>query len=256
MPDALEEAALSGALFKDNYRPPERSGTPDPDSSDSEADSDDYLHNAPAGESQDALLEEDEIHAKGAQTGIKGVLNDKKAHTRSTQSKQDEERRELKERMEKMSIVGKTWKEEEDMRAKERDQRDGIEEWRRGRIEEMKARKGLREVGKEGFVSAVEKEGWVCVLIYEPVSLVSIFCLCWRSSKLSMHNADYIGNTTLPNTSTRNDYTLHCPLDIKYTNNIITSPSNDTTFFTLTPLPTTYPTRQRGRRGRGGRTGS
>jgi hypothetical protein len=35
----------------------------------------------------------------------------------------------------------------------------------------MKARKGLREVGKEGFVSAVEREGWVVVVIYEPVSL-------------------------------------------------------------------------------------
>jgi hypothetical protein len=171
MPDALEEAALSGALFKDNYRPPERSGTPEPDSSGSEADSEDYQDDHIPGESQTALIEEDEIHAKGAQTGIKGVLNDKKAHTRSTQSKEKEERRGLKERMEKMSIVGNTWKEEEDMRAKEKDQEGGIEEWRKGRIEEMKARKGLREVGKEGFVSAVEREGWVVVLIYEPVSL-------------------------------------------------------------------------------------
>jgi hypothetical protein len=173
MPDALEEAALSGALFKDNYRPPERSGTPEPDSSGSEADSEDYQDDHIPGESQTALIEEDEIHAKGAQTGIKGVLNDKKAHTRSTQSKEKREREGLKERMEKMSIVGNTWKEEEDMRAKEKDQEGGIEEWRKGRIEEMKARKGLREVGKEGFVSAVEREGWVCVLIYEPVSLVS-----------------------------------------------------------------------------------
>jgi hypothetical protein len=170
MPDALEEAALSGALFKDNYRPPERSGTPEPSDSGSEPDSD-YENHERVGESTEGLIEEDEIHAKGAQTGIKGVLNDKKAHTRSTQSKEKEERRGLKERMEKMSIVGNTWKEEEDMRAKEKDQEGGIEEWRKGRIEEMKGRKGLREVGKEGFVSAVEREGWVVVLIYEPVSL-------------------------------------------------------------------------------------
>jgi hypothetical protein len=171
MPDALEEAALSGALFKDNYRPPERSGTPEPSDSGSEPDSEDYQNDRTVGDSQTALIEEDEIHAKGAQTGIKGVLNDKKAHTRTTQSKEKEERRGLKERMEKMSIVGNTWKEEEDLRAKEKDQEGGIEKWRKGRIEEMKARKGLREVGKEGFVSAVEREGWVCVLIYEPVSL-------------------------------------------------------------------------------------
>jgi hypothetical protein len=171
MPDALEEAALSGALFKDNYRPPERSGTPEPSDSGSEPDSDsDYENKDTIGDSQTALIEEDEIHAKGAQTGIKGVLNDKKAHTRSTQSRGKEERRGLKERMEKMSIVANTWKEEEDMRAKEKEEEDGIEGWRKARIEEMKARKGLREVGKEGFVSAVEKEGWVVVLIYEPVS--------------------------------------------------------------------------------------
>jgi hypothetical protein len=236
MPDALEEAALSGALSKDNYRPPERSGTPEASDSGSEPDSEDYHHNHPAGESQTALIEEDEIHAKGAQTGIKGVLNDKKAHTRSTQSKEKEERRGLKERMEKMSIVGNTWKEEEDMRAKEKDQEGGIEKWRKGRIEEMKARKGLREVGKEGFVSAVEREGWVCVLIYEPVSLDS-YALVRDELEERIQNADYVGNTTLSNTPTRNDHTLHHPLDINYPNNIITSPSDNTSFLTLTLLP-------------------
>jgi hypothetical protein len=174
MPDALEEAALSGALFKDNYGPPERSGTPEPSSSDSDSglDSDDYPNNPVPGESTTGLIEQDEIHAKGAQTGIKGVLNDKKAHTRSTLSERDEERRELKGRMEKMSIVGNTWEEEEKLREKEKEgggDGDELEGWRKGRIEEMRARKGLREVGKEGFVGAVEREGWVVVLIYEPV---------------------------------------------------------------------------------------
>ena len=28
---------------------------------------------------------------------------------------------------------------------------------------------GIREVGREGFIRAVEREGWVLVLIYEPV---------------------------------------------------------------------------------------
>jgi hypothetical protein len=146
-----------------------------------------------------------------------------------------------------MSIVGNTWKEEEDMRAKEKDQEGGIEEWRKGRIEEMKARKGLREVGKEGFVSAVEREGWVCVLIYEPVSLDSHALVRDKLEDARMQNADYVGNTTLSNTPTRNDYTLYHPLDIKYSNNIITSPSNNTSFLTLTLFPTTDRPRRRGR---------
>ncbi len=32
-------------------------------------------------------------------------------------------------------------------------------------------RGGLKEVGKEGFVLAVERRGWVIVLVYEPVSV-------------------------------------------------------------------------------------
>ena len=171
MPDALEEAALSGALFKDNYRPPERSGTPEPESDDSTSDSDD---DSPlqrgGGDSTTGLIEQDEIHAKGAQTGIKGVLNDKKAHNRSTATREQDERQKLKEGIEKMSIVGNTWSEEEALREKENNGDEGLEGWRKARIEEMKARKGLREVGKEGFVSAVEQSGWVVMLIYEPVS--------------------------------------------------------------------------------------
>lgn len=170
MPDALEEAALSGALFKDNYRPPERSGTPEPSDLGSESEDDNPIQRT-AGDSTTGLIEQDELHSKGAQTGIKGVLNDKKAHNRSTVSKEKEERRQLKEGMEKMSIVANTWSEEEALREKEKEGDGGLDGWRKARIEEMKARKGLREVGKEGFVGAVERSGWVVVLIYEPVSL-------------------------------------------------------------------------------------
>jgi hypothetical protein len=168
MPDALEEAALSGALFQ----PRERSGTPTRSDDGSESGSEVDNDTPPSGgggatESSTALIPGyDEAHSKGAQTGIKGVINDKKAHTRSTTAKHRDEQRELKDRMENMAIVGNTWKEEEEIRARE----DGIDDWRKKRMDEMKLGRGLREVGKEGFVGAVEKAGWVVVLIYEPVS--------------------------------------------------------------------------------------
>lgn len=234
MPDALEEAALSGALFKDNYRPPERSGTPEPNSdSDSNIDSEDDITLNQVGESTTALIEEDEIHAKGAQTGIKGVLNDKKQHTRSTVSAAKREKEELKGRMEKMSIVGNTWEEEEVLREKEKeqDEGDGLEGWRKGRIEEMRARKGLKEVGKEGFVSAVEREGWVVVLIYEPVSVSLYRGPNGHGSWIVVSiNADCIGDSKMSDYTTRNDYSLYNPLLIKAPNNIIKSPSNNTSF--------------------------
>jgi hypothetical protein len=171
MPDALEEAALSGALF----RPAERSGSPTHSdiSTSSEPDSDDELLSNPMpgpGESQSALLPEHEAeHARGAQTGIKGVLNDKKAYTRSIRARGVKEAEEIRKRMEGVAITGSTWEEEERMWEKEKGG-DGVEEWRRKRMAEMKGKGGLREVGKEGFVAAVERKGWVVVLIYEPVS--------------------------------------------------------------------------------------
>jgi len=179
MPDALEEAALSGALFQ----PRERSGTPtrSDDGSDDSVSEDESSPQPQGTESSTALIPEyDETHAKGAQTGIKGVLNDKKAHTRSSNARQQEEQRDLKGRMEKMALVGNTWREEEEIRAREKNEEedgDGIDDWRKKRMDEMKLGRGLREVGKEGFVSAVEKAGWVVVLIYEPVSYLCLFRL-------------------------------------------------------------------------------
>jgi len=182
MPDALEEAALSGALFQ----PRERSGTPtrSDDGSNDSVSEDGSSPQPQASESSTALIPEyDETHAKGAQTGIKGVLNDKKAHTRSSNARQQEEQRDLKHKMEKMAIVGNTWKEEEAIRSREKEEEDddGIDDWRKKRMDEMKLGRGLREVGKEGFVSAVEKAGWVVVLIYEPVSYLYRFNESWSS---------------------------------------------------------------------------
>jgi hypothetical protein len=43
---------------------------------------------------------------------------------------------------------------------------------------------GIREVGREGFIRAVEREGWVLVLIYEPVSWASTGLRQMRTCKI------------------------------------------------------------------------
>jgi hypothetical protein len=61
---------------------------------------------------------------------------------------------------------------EEEKRAAERDHdelRAIIDARRRDRGAEL----GLREVGRPGFINAVERGGWVCVFIYEEVSNVT-----------------------------------------------------------------------------------
>lgn len=89
-------------------------------------------------------------------------------------------------------MVGVTSLEEDDLREKERllkeleDDAFAREQWRASRRAELEKPKevevgredyrgyrrgGLREVGKEGFLNAVEKRGWTVVLIYEPVRL-------------------------------------------------------------------------------------
>lgn len=195
MPDTLEEAALSGALFQ----PAERSGSPTHSdiSTSSEPNTDDELFSDldnPSGpsESSTALLPEHEAsHAAGPQTGIKGVLNDQNAHARSSRARGIKEAEEVRKRMEKVAIVGNTWQEEEEARKKEKEG-DGVEEWRKKRMMEMKGKGALREVGKEGYVTAVEREGWVVVLIYEPVSGVKArqsLCPCHARNNQRHHSA-------------------------------------------------------------------
>ena len=95
--------------------------------------------------------------------------------------------REVREDQEKRKMVALTSEEEDERRERERLMRESGEDegevarWRRKRREEIHRetmnghgdrsvkRGGLREVGKEGFVGAVERPGWVVVLIHEPV---------------------------------------------------------------------------------------
>lgn len=162
MTTPLEEAALSGALFEPRSSSPTRSdSTSSPLNSDDELDlgpSDD--EGAAAGESSRALVQPE----KGPRTGIKGVVNDQRAYT--AQRNVDERARaaELRQKMERTAITIPA------TAAAEGQEGGGVEGWREKRRMELELnRKGLREVGKEGFVHAVEKSGWVLVLIYEPV---------------------------------------------------------------------------------------
>lgn len=97
---------------------------------------------------------------RGAKTGPKGVLGDHAAYQAEARLAGKERTSALKAEQDSRAIIAPTLNEE-----------DEVSRWRHKRIEEMRYASGLREVGQEGFVAAVERDGWVCVLIYEPVSV-------------------------------------------------------------------------------------
>jgi len=111
-------------------------------------------------------------------TGVKGVLRDRDEAQGLARDKRKAEIVELNKRMEKASLGGKTFFEEE----RERELNKLMMEGSSGKVQdEEKAdifgrTKGsrfghLREVGVEGFVSAVEQEErgvWVVVHLYDP----------------------------------------------------------------------------------------
>jgi hypothetical protein len=122
-------------------------------------------------------------------TGVKGVIRDRNEAHSNAKDKRALEVAELNKRMEKASLGGKTFLEEE--REREIDKR--MKEGPSGRDEEKtdvfgRKKDGrfghLREVGVQGFVDAVEREErdvWVIVHLYEPVGLFSVsfpYTLC------------------------------------------------------------------------------
>lgn len=226
----LEHAALSGELFQPRSNSPTRSdSTSSPLNTDDELASDldeddDHKHKdgfvsqrrsgavkGERGESTTALIEPQE----GPRTGIKGVINDQKAHTAYTESETKDKAQELRKRMERTAITTKAplstktisgagpgaggdEKENGDLDV------DGREGWRKRRIMEMEStRKGLKELGKTGFVHAVEKAGWVLVLIYEPVRLLSIV--------YSAHSISFLGKVR-SGPGAHLILTLYCPV--------------------------------------------
>ena len=117
-------------------------------------------------------------------TGVKGVIRDRDEANSTARDKRALEIAEINKKMEKASLGGKTFLEEEREREIEKRLREGptrIDEkdYKEktdafGRVKE--GRFGhLREVGVSGFVDAVEKEErgvWVVLHLYEPASCI------------------------------------------------------------------------------------
>lgn len=189
----LENAALNGDLFR-----PHRSPSPARSISSFQANTDDELGSdlsRPSSPSRLASSHQLNVPGPvvGAQTGPKGVMNDRQHHARQSAMASCLQKQAIIADQEKHAIVGSTSTEEDVLRERERllreNEEDGLarEKWRASRKAELirgenneedgkeggSRRGGLREIGKEGFVSAVERSGWTVILIYEPVCPLS-----------------------------------------------------------------------------------
>lgn len=108
-------------------------------------------------------------------TGVKGVIRDRNEAASAARAKRSQEINALNKAMEKASLGGKTWAEEE----REKQLADEAAEGGSSkRVPLSKGRFGhLREVGERGYVEAVESEErsvWVVVHIYDPVCSFTI----------------------------------------------------------------------------------
>ena len=174
----IEDLVLSGRLFSPPSRSssPVRSRSPSPgpapwptEDGDFEYDSD--AERRAAIEAHVASQQQGESIGMGpGRTGVKGVIRDRAEAESRARGRRADEVRELNRAMEKASLGGKTWAEEE----KERLDAQARGEGQPG----GKAAHGrfghLREVGVRSYVQAVEEDRnvWVVVHIYDSVSVV------------------------------------------------------------------------------------
>ncbi|GBE89062.1 hypothetical protein SCP_1500640 [Sparassis crispa] len=172
----IEELVLSGKLFNPPSRSssPVRSRSPSPsiaawpnDDTDFDYDSDAERRKAIEHRVAAAQEDQDSIGLGPGRTGVKGVIRDRAEAVSLARSKRAQEIRDLNHAMEKASLGGKTWAEEERDRLAEKTRLEGgMDETRM-----WKGRFGhLREVGVSSFVQAVEEDRnvWVLVHIYDP----------------------------------------------------------------------------------------
>jgi hypothetical protein len=182
----VEDLVLSGKLFSNSQSSsPVRTPSPDAGWHTDELDFDDekgrpYQHRLPQDEQQ-----HESVGMGPGRTGVKGVIRDRNEAQNTARDKRTLELVELNKRMEKASLGGKTFLEEE----REREIEKRIMEGPSGKDEEKKDKFGrtkdtrfghLREVGLQGFVDAVEQEEkgtWVVVHLYEPVSGIFSYLL-------------------------------------------------------------------------------
>ncbi|KAF9812632.1 hypothetical protein IEO21_06103 [Rhodonia placenta] len=173
----IEELVLSGKLFN----PPSRSSSPVHSRSpspvhwpndDADYDYDSDAERRRAIEERIAAQEQPESIGMGpGRTGVKGVLRDHAEAAALARSNRTQEIMELNKAMEKASLGGKTWAEEERERLAEKAALEGKASLL---MEGRGARKGhfghLMEVGVRSFVQAVEEDRsiFVVVHIYDP----------------------------------------------------------------------------------------
>ena len=114
-------------------------------------------------------------------TGVKGVIRDRNEAEKNARNKRAAEVKELNKRMEKASLTGMTYNEEQALQQGEED--EVLEQIRFARVRDKgQTNNGgggkfghLREVGLEGFLKAVEMEErhvWVVLHLYHPVRSV------------------------------------------------------------------------------------
>ncbi|KAA1478684.1 hypothetical protein DENSPDRAFT_694322 [Dentipellis sp. KUC8613] len=165
--DHLEQLVLSGELFTGASRSSSPARTPSPSTSWPEL-SDDEDARAPVPAPADDAAPP--IGMGPGRTGVKGVIRDRDEAAARTRERRTQETAALARAMEKASLGGKTYLEEE----RERQWEAGL-----GMVSppaffggERAGRFGhLREVGMKGYVNAVEEEDrrvWVVVHIYDP----------------------------------------------------------------------------------------
>lgn len=178
----IEDLVLSGKLFEPKSRSssPVRSRSPSPriaqwPNDDSEFDYDSDAERRRAIEEKIAKQQDqqDSIGMGPGRTGVKGVIRDRNEAAEHARTKRAQGVDAMNRAMEKASLGGLTWAEEERLRVAEKAREEGQPaeaESRRAPL--SKGRFGhLREVGERGYVQAVETEErsvWIVVHIYDP----------------------------------------------------------------------------------------
>ena len=173
---------LSGKLFGTDTGSTSPERAPSPTLSFESADALDDTKHRRDGPDPDAVYES--IGMGPGRTGVKGVIRDRHEAQTLQAAKREKEIETLRKRMERGNLGGKTFLEEE------REKRAHAERWEEGGVEddlEWRVRRDvlgrpkegpfghLREVGRAGFVAAVEREErgvWVVVHLYESVSRI------------------------------------------------------------------------------------
>ncbi|KAL1943015.1 hypothetical protein VTO73DRAFT_4686 [Trametes versicolor] len=171
----IEDLVLSGKLFAPASRSnsPVRSRSPSPGPAPWPKQGEDFDYDSDAERRAEveahiaSQQQPDSIGMGPGRTGVKGVIRDRAEAESLARAKRGEEVRDLNRAMEKASLGGKTWAEEDRERRAELARLEGPsvpKSARGGRFGH------LREVGVRSFVQSVEEgpDVWVVVHIYDP----------------------------------------------------------------------------------------